>query len=124
MPPMPHPPLDRRTLLAGSAAAALAPAAARAAPLPAHGIDAARYGVRSGATDDQSVRLQRAMSRSRHSAISARARWAVSGDRSRTRTSRPAAAQVMAIPWPMVPAPTMPTVRTFKDAGRAPAAPR
>jgi uncharacterized secreted repeat protein (TIGR03808 family) len=61
MPPMPHPPLDRRTLLAGSAAAALAPAAARAAPLPAHGIDAARYGVRSGATDDQSVRLQRAI---------------------------------------------------------------
>jgi uncharacterized secreted repeat protein (TIGR03808 family) len=52
-------PIDRRTLLAGSAAAPFAPASAHAAP--AHGLDAAQFGVRPGAPDDQSARLQRAI---------------------------------------------------------------
>src|SRR5690242_14444383 len=51
MPPMPT--LDRRTLLAGSAAAALTPAAARA-------LDAAHYGIRPG-PDEQTAKLQRAI---------------------------------------------------------------
>ena len=58
---MPNMPLDRRHLLLGSAAAALVPARAIAAPLSAHGLDAAQFGVRPGAPDDQSARLQRAI---------------------------------------------------------------
>jgi uncharacterized secreted repeat protein (TIGR03808 family) len=58
---MPSLPLDRRHLLLGSAAAALVPAQAIAAPVSAHGLDAAQYGVRPGAPDDQSPRLQRAI---------------------------------------------------------------
>jgi len=57
---MPNLPLDRRHLMLG-AAAALVPAAARSAPLPAHGLDAAQFGLRPGAVDDQSARLQRAI---------------------------------------------------------------
>jgi len=57
MPPMP---LDRRALLTGSAVAALVPAAAAAAP-PVHGFDAVQFGVRPGAPDDQTARLQRAI---------------------------------------------------------------
>jgi uncharacterized secreted repeat protein (TIGR03808 family) len=53
-------PLDRRALLTGSAVAAVVPAAAAAAP-PAHGFDAAQFGVRPGAPDDQTARLQRAI---------------------------------------------------------------
>jgi len=51
MPPMPKVPLDRRTLLLGSAAAALVPAA----------VEAQHYGVRPGAPDDQATTLQRAI---------------------------------------------------------------
>jgi uncharacterized secreted repeat protein (TIGR03808 family) len=46
-------PIDRRTLLAGTAAV-LAPAAA-------HGVDAQIFGLRPGAPDDQSAKLQRAI---------------------------------------------------------------
>jgi len=51
MPPMPT--FDRRTMLLGSAAAALAPVAA-------HALDAAHYGVRPG-PDEQTAKLQRAI---------------------------------------------------------------
>jgi len=57
MPPMP---LDRRALLTGSAVAAVVPAAATAAP-PAQGFEAVQFGVRPGAPDDQTARLQRAI---------------------------------------------------------------
>jgi uncharacterized secreted repeat protein (TIGR03808 family) len=50
-------PIDRRQLLLGSAAGA----AALAAPLSAHGLDAVQFGVRAGAPDDQSRALQRAL---------------------------------------------------------------
>jgi uncharacterized secreted repeat protein (TIGR03808 family) len=46
-------PIDRRTLLAG--------VAFLAAPLSAHGLDAAQFGLRPGAPDDQSRTLQRAI---------------------------------------------------------------
>jgi uncharacterized secreted repeat protein (TIGR03808 family) len=58
--------INRRTLLAGLAAAA-APVAARAAapvaaaPISAFGIDAAQLGVRPGSPDDQTAALQRAI---------------------------------------------------------------
>ena len=58
-------PIDRRRLLLGSltgAAALVTPAAAEAAAqVAAFGVDAARYGVRPGAADDQSAKLQRAI---------------------------------------------------------------
>ena len=54
-------PLDRRTLLAGSAVAAAMPAAGTAAPPPAHGFEAVPFGVRPGAPDDQTGRLQHAI---------------------------------------------------------------
>lgn len=54
-------PLDRRTLLIAAAAAAATASAARAAPLATFGVDAAQFGVRPGAPDDQSARLQRAL---------------------------------------------------------------
>jgi uncharacterized secreted repeat protein (TIGR03808 family) len=50
-------PIDRRSLLVGS----LTTAAAFAAPLSAYGLDAAQFGVRPGAVDDQSRALQRAI---------------------------------------------------------------
>jgi uncharacterized secreted repeat protein (TIGR03808 family) len=53
-------PLDRRSLIAGTGAAALA-LPARAAPLSHYGLDAAQFGLHAGAPDDQSARLQRAI---------------------------------------------------------------
>lgn len=53
--------LDRRTFLAGSAAAALAPAQALAAPVSGYGLDVTHLGVRPGSPDEQTVRLQRAI---------------------------------------------------------------
>src|SRR3954447_24667821 len=53
-------PLDRRSLIAGTGAAALA-IPARAAPLSHYGLDAAHFGLRPGAPEDQSARLQRAI---------------------------------------------------------------
>lgn len=50
-------PIDRRSLLIGS----LSGAAALTVPLSAYGIDAAQFGVRPGAPDDQSRALQRAI---------------------------------------------------------------
>lgn len=50
-------PIDRRNLLVGS----LTSVAAFAAPLSAYGLDAAQFGVRPGAVDDQSRALQRAI---------------------------------------------------------------
>jgi uncharacterized secreted repeat protein (TIGR03808 family) len=52
--------IDRRTVLLGSLAAALA-APAKAVPLSNFGLDAAQFGVRPGAPDDQSGALQRAI---------------------------------------------------------------
>src|SRR6266516_2827979 len=49
--------IDRRRLLAGF----LPGAAALAAPFSAYGLDAAQFGVRPGAPDDQSRALQRAI---------------------------------------------------------------
>jgi uncharacterized secreted repeat protein (TIGR03808 family) len=52
--------LNRRHLLAGAAAASFV-APAKAAPLSTYGLDAAHFGVRAGAADDQSSALQRAI---------------------------------------------------------------
>jgi uncharacterized secreted repeat protein (TIGR03808 family) len=57
-------PLDRRRLLALSAATAFTTAAARpalAGPVGNFGVDAAHFGVRAGSHDDQSKALQRAV---------------------------------------------------------------
>ena len=51
---------NRRTILLGSLAAILV-APAKAAPLSTFGFDAAHFGVRAGATDDQTGTLQRAI---------------------------------------------------------------
>jgi uncharacterized secreted repeat protein (TIGR03808 family) len=53
-------PLDRRSLIAATGAAALA-IPARAAPLSQHGLDAAHFGLHPGGPDDQSARFQRAI---------------------------------------------------------------
>lgn len=53
-------PLDRRSLIAGTGAAALA-IPARGAPLSHYGLDASQFGLHPGAPDDQSLRLQRAV---------------------------------------------------------------
>src|ERR1700756_2494885 len=53
-------PIDRRRLLVGS----LTSAAALTVPLSAYGVDAAQFGVRPGAIDDQSRALQRAIDQS------------------------------------------------------------
>jgi uncharacterized secreted repeat protein (TIGR03808 family) len=53
-------PIDRRRLLTGS----LAGAAILAAPVSTYGLDAAQFGVRPGAPDDQSRALQRAIDES------------------------------------------------------------
>jgi uncharacterized secreted repeat protein (TIGR03808 family) len=54
--------ITRRRLLAGSLSGAAAFAVpAIAAPLSTRGLDAAQFGVRPGASDDQTVKLQRAI---------------------------------------------------------------
>jgi uncharacterized secreted repeat protein (TIGR03808 family) len=54
--------IDRRHLLTGSlAATTLLALPARAASLSRYGLDAARFGLRPGAPDDQSAKLQRAI---------------------------------------------------------------
>ncbi len=54
-------PIDRRTLLAGLAAAATPSLARAAAPTSSLGLDAAQLGVRAGSPDDQTKTLQRAI---------------------------------------------------------------
>lgn len=54
-------PLDRRLFLLAAAASAATASAARAAPLATFGVDSLQFGVRPGAPDDQSVKLQRAL---------------------------------------------------------------
>ena len=54
-------PIDRRRLLLGSLSVAALAAPAHAAPLSRYGLDAAHFGVRPGAPDDQSAKLQRAI---------------------------------------------------------------
>lgn len=54
-------PLDRRTFLIAAAASAATATPARAAPLATFGVDASQFGVRPGAPDDQSAKLQRAL---------------------------------------------------------------
>lgn len=54
-------PIDRRRLLLGSLASATALAAPTAAEAAAHGINAAHFGVRPGASEDQTAKLQRAI---------------------------------------------------------------
>ena len=51
--------MDRRHFIAGSLASITAPALA--APLSQYGLDAAQFGVRPGAPDDQTAKLQRAI---------------------------------------------------------------
>ncbi len=51
--------MDRRLFVAGSLASLAVPALA--APLSRYGLDAAQYGVRPGAPDDQTVKLQSAI---------------------------------------------------------------
>jgi uncharacterized secreted repeat protein (TIGR03808 family) len=53
--------INRRNLLLGSLAGAAFATPARAAPLSARGLDAAQFGLRAGAEDDQSAKLQRAI---------------------------------------------------------------
>jgi uncharacterized secreted repeat protein (TIGR03808 family) len=54
--------MDRRRLLLGSLTGAAALATpALAAPLTRYGLDGAQFGVRPGAPDDQSIKLQRAI---------------------------------------------------------------
>lgn len=53
--------LDRRLFLLASAASALTASPARAAALATVGLDGSQFGVRPGAPDDQSVRLQKAL---------------------------------------------------------------
>jgi uncharacterized secreted repeat protein (TIGR03808 family) len=57
---MPKLPLDRRHLLLGAAVSAVS-------AVPANALDAAHYGARPGAPDDQSARLQRAIDESARS---------------------------------------------------------
>jgi uncharacterized secreted repeat protein (TIGR03808 family) len=51
--------MDRRSFIAASLAGLATPA--YGAPLSRYGLDAAQFGVRAGAPDDQSVKLQRAI---------------------------------------------------------------
>jgi uncharacterized secreted repeat protein (TIGR03808 family) len=51
--------MDRRHFIAGSLASVAVPA--MAAPLSKYGLDAAQFGVRPGAPDDQTAKLQRAV---------------------------------------------------------------
>lgn len=51
--------MDRRHFIAGSLASVAGPAIA--APLSQYGVDAAQFGVRPGAPDDQTAKLQRAV---------------------------------------------------------------
>lgn len=52
---------DRRLFLLGAAASAAMMTPARAAPLATFGLDGSQFGVRPGAPDDQSAKLQRAL---------------------------------------------------------------
>lgn len=54
-------PIDRRSLFLGSLSATALAAPSKAAPLSTFGLDAAHFGVRPGAPDDQSAKLQRAI---------------------------------------------------------------
>ncbi len=56
--------IDRRRLLAAVTGFAAMPAWAGAPPLSSLGLDAAQFGVRPGAVDDQSLALQRAIDQS------------------------------------------------------------
>jgi uncharacterized secreted repeat protein (TIGR03808 family) len=58
-------PIDRRRLLVGLSTGA----AVLAAPLSAFGLDAAQFGVRPGAIDDQSRALQRAIDQAAHARV-------------------------------------------------------
>ena len=58
---MAHMTFDRRLFLLGAAASAAMMTPARAAPLATFGLDGSQFGVRPGAPDDQSVKLQRAL---------------------------------------------------------------
>jgi uncharacterized secreted repeat protein (TIGR03808 family) len=58
---MPVMAVDRRMLLIAAAASAATATSARTAPLATFGVDAAQFGVRPGAPDDQSAKLQRAL---------------------------------------------------------------
>ncbi|HEY8000161.1 MAG TPA: TIGR03808 family TAT-translocated repetitive protein [Pseudolabrys sp.] len=60
--------LNRRQLLVGAAAAVFA-APAKAVPLSTFGLDAVQFGVRPGATDDQSRALQRAIDQAAHGRV-------------------------------------------------------
>jgi uncharacterized secreted repeat protein (TIGR03808 family) len=61
---------DRRRLLLASVTGAAALATpAIAAPLSAYGLDAAQFGVRPGAADDQSQKLQRALDQAAHTRV-------------------------------------------------------
>ena len=54
--------IDRRTLMLGSlAGAAVTAAPAKATAATVAGLDAAQFGLRPGAADDQSAKLQRAL---------------------------------------------------------------
>jgi uncharacterized secreted repeat protein (TIGR03808 family) len=59
--------MDRRHFLAGSLTGLATPALA--APLSHYGLDAAQFGVRPGAADDQSARVQRALDQAAHTRI-------------------------------------------------------
>jgi uncharacterized secreted repeat protein (TIGR03808 family) len=61
-------PIDRRSLLLGFSAVAFA-APAKAAPLSSYGLDAAHFGLRPGASNDQSARLQRAIDQAAHTRV-------------------------------------------------------
>lgn len=54
-------PIDRRSFLLATAASAATLSPARATPLSTFGIDGSQFGVRPGAPDDQSVKLQKAL---------------------------------------------------------------
>ncbi len=60
--------IDRRHMLVLTGAAVLA-LPARAAPLGPYGLDAGRFGVRPGASDDQSAKLQRAIDGAAHARV-------------------------------------------------------
>ena len=62
-------PLDRRSLIIGATGAAALAIPARAAPLSQHGLDAARFGLHPGASDDQSTRFQRAIDETARSRV-------------------------------------------------------
>ena len=86
--------LNRRTFLAGTAAAALVPPQALAAPFLAAGVDAAHYGVRPGAPDEQTARLQRAINEAARSRLPL---WLAPGVYRSGNLQLPAGAQLMGV---------------------------